>query len=517
MSKFLSVPKRPLRTIRRLARDDRGATAVILAIALPFIISFAGLGSEVAAWYFTTRSMQSAASAAAASAAAELAAGAVSGLIPSGDQLNHTGRAISWPFGFKNGVNSTTVTVNRLTTTGAGLTPGNCDSRLTASGANQYGCYVEVVIQQPQAALLSAVLMPSTWTPTITTRAVGWANTKAAGTGCVMALNHTASHALQNSGSGALTFASCSLYDNSNASDALYVGGSGSIHAQSAYVVGAVNGSVTTTDTNGTHTGVNPAADPYSTAPSPSGYSASGTCGYGNGNGQALDKLFGTNNFNGSTKITENTTTNITVINPTGCSIFALGGNHDLHMTNSQKLVLCPGVYVFDSANLIMDGQSTLIAPPALTTNPTISAACVGDLTGGVTIIFSNSSGGSPGIPNISAGATVTITAPTSGTYSGIAMFGDRLACSGNGNNSLNGQSNACIPSIQGGGTQNITGAIYFPGQTVSYAGGSSTGGATCTQLIADQINFTGGSTFNSDCSSAGTQTLNLTNGTLVM
>src|SRR5437868_108467 len=80
-----------------------------------------GLGSEVAAWYFTTRAMQSAASAAAASAAAELAAGAVSGSIPSGDQLNHTGRAISWPFGFKNGVSSTTVTINRLTTTGPGL------------------------------------------------------------------------------------------------------------------------------------------------------------------------------------------------------------------------------------------------------------------------------------------------------------------------------------------------------------------------------------------------------------
>jgi hypothetical protein len=91
------------------------------------------------------------------------------------------------------------------------------------------------------------------------------------------------------------------------------------------------------------------------------------------------------------------------------------------------------------------------------------------------------------------------------------------LTCSGNGNNSLNGNSNACIPTIQGGGTQNITGAIYFPLQTVSYAGGSSTGGSNCTQLIADQINFTGGSTFSSSCTGSGTQPINLTNGTLVM
>jgi hypothetical protein len=512
MSTCLSIPKRPLRAIRRLVHDRRGAAAILLAMALSGIVGFAGLGTEVAAWYFTTRSMQSAASAAAASAAAELAAATVSGSTISNDQLQHTGRAVSAMLNFSNGISSTTVAVNHAPLTTTGLDSSKCDSRLTTSSA--YGCYVEVVIQQPQTPLLSSLFMSTG--PTITTRAVGWANTAAAGTGCVMALNRTASRALQNSGSGALTFNNCSLYDNSNASDALYVGGSGSIHAQSAYVVGGISGSITTTDTNGTHTGVNPAADPYSTAPSPSGYSASGNCGYGSGNGQALDKLFG-NNYNGTTKITVNTATNITVTNPTGCSIFGLGGNHDLHMTNTETLVLCPGVYVFDAANLIMDGQSTLIAPPTATTNPAISAACVGDLTGGVTIIFSNSSGGSPGIPNISAGANVTITAPTSGTYSGIAMFGDRLTCSGNGNNSLNGQSNACIPSIQGGGTQNITGAIYFPTQTVTYAGGSSTGGATCTQLIADQISFTGGSTFNSNCASAGTQTLNLTNGTLVM
>ena len=510
MSKFLSIPQRPSRVIRRLARDRRGAAAIMLALALSGIIGFAGLGSEVAAWYFTTRSMQNAASSAAASAAAELAAATVGGSTITNDQLQHTGRAVSAMSRFTNGVSSTTVTVNHPPTTTTGLNSNNCDSRLSG-----YNCYVEVVIQQPQTLFLSALFMSTG--PTITTRAVGWANTGAAGTGCVMALNRTASRALQNSGSGNLTFNNCSLYDNSNASDALYVGGSGSIHAQSAYVVGNVSGTVNTTDTNGTHTGVNPARDPYANVASPSGYTASGTCGYGNGSGQSLDKLFGTNNFNGSTKITENTATNITIINPTGCSIFALGGNHDLHMTNTETLVLCPGVYVFDSANLIMDGQSTLIAPPTATTNPAISAACVGDLTGGVTIIFSNSSGGSPGIPNISAGANVTITAPTSGTYSGIAMFGDRLTCSGNGNNSLNGQSNACIPTIQGGGTQNVTGAIYFPIQTVSYAGGSSTGGSNCTQLIADQINFTGGSTFNSSCTGDGTQPINLTNGTLVM
>jgi len=110
----------------------------------------------------------------------------------------------------------------------------------------------------------------------------------------------------------------------------------------------------------------------------------------------------------------------------------------------------------------------------------------------------------------------MTLTAPTSGTYKGVAMFGDRLTCSGNGNSDINGNGTACSPAMQGSGTQNVTGAVYFPKETVSYAGGSSTG-SLCTQLVADKINFTGGSTFNSDCSSAGTKTISYTNGSLVM
>src|SRR5213592_1335844 len=93
-------------------------------------IGFAGLGTEVAAWYFTTRSMQGAASSAAASAAAELAAATVAGSSITNDQLQHTGRAVSATFNFSNGVSSTTVTVNHPPATTTGLNSGNCDSRL---------------------------------------------------------------------------------------------------------------------------------------------------------------------------------------------------------------------------------------------------------------------------------------------------------------------------------------------------------------------------------------------------
>ena len=134
MPHFPRILKRPLPTIRHLIRDGRGAVAIMLAIALSAIIGFAGLGSEVAAWYFTTRSMQNAASSAAASAAAELAAATVGGSSITNDQLQHTGRAVSAMSRFTNGLSSTTVTVNHPPTTGPGLDATKCDSRMTAGG-----------------------------------------------------------------------------------------------------------------------------------------------------------------------------------------------------------------------------------------------------------------------------------------------------------------------------------------------------------------------------------------------
>jgi hypothetical protein len=113
-------------------------------------------------------------------------------------------------------------------------------------------------------------------------------------------------------------------------------------------------------------------------------------------------------------------------------------------------------------------------------------------------------SGGSPRDVSIAANAILNLVAPTTGPTAGIALFQDRVACAGCGN------------KIDGGSTSNITGAIYFPTNAVEYTGGSSAGGAVCTQLIAYTITFKGNSTFNSNCGSAGTKTINTTNGTLV-
>jgi Flp pilus assembly protein TadG len=64
----------------RFWRDRRGAVAVAVAVLLPVLIGFAGIGIEVGLWYAIQRQNQSAADAAAISAALECAAAQKSGV-----------------------------------------------------------------------------------------------------------------------------------------------------------------------------------------------------------------------------------------------------------------------------------------------------------------------------------------------------------------------------------------------------------------------------------------------------
>ena len=86
--------------------------------------------------------------------------------------------------------------------------------------------------------------------------------------------------------------------------------------------------------------------------------------------------------------------------------------------------------------------------------------------------------------------ATVTLSAQTSGTYSGVLFYGDRTGTSASS-------------TFNGTATSLLTGAIYFPKQQVSYLGNfSGTGG--CTQVVANTIQWSGSTTIKQNCSSLG-------------
>ncbi len=432
-----SLPASIARCLGPMMRDRAGATLVVLALSLSGIVGFAGLGTEAASWYLTKRSMQGAADAAASTAAAALAAGA-----KNSSTLTSEATSIAAGYKFVHGTEGTTIAVNYPPT----------------SGNYQSSPAIEVLISQPQAALISALFLPSG--PTISVRAVALANTSLTGQACVVALDPLSETTTTASGSTALSFPGCSLYLNSPSPSALSLSGGATIHANIAYIVGGVSGGGLSA-ANGIFTGVDPLIDPYLNAAVPS-YSGCNSTNY---------KLTG-----GATE-TKN-------IGAGGVYVFCNG----LELVGNSTLTLGPGTFIIDRGELSIAGGSRLTG------------------TSGTTIVLTRSNASHDcATSKINGGAVVTLTAPSAGPLSGIAVYQDR-ACT----------DHTEVNSLTGGATQNIVGAIYFPQQIVNYSGGSPTGGAQCTQLIAWKINFSGSSTFQNNCTGTGTRSTSLTGGRLV-
>jgi hypothetical protein len=419
----------------RLVGDRAGATVVMMAISLSGIAGVAGLGTEAASWYTAKRTMQGAADSAAAAAALAVAAGEASSTYAT------LAKSIAASYNFVDGSNGTTVAVNYPPT----------------SGAYQASQAVEVIIRQPQAALLSAMFVATG--PTVSARAVGLANTSRTGQGCVVAFDTNNETSFTDSGSASLTFNECSLYIDSPSTSALNINAGGTISAASAYLVGGVSGTGLTT-TGGTYTGANPMIDPYLGAAVPA-YSGCDS-----------------NNYHLSA---QSKTKNVGV---SGVYVFCNGVTLD----GGSTLTLGAGTFIVDQGLLKIAGGSTLTA------------------TSGTTIILTTSNPSqSCATTKFDGGTTVSIVAPTSGALAGLALYLDR-ACN----------DTSATNSLSGGSTQNITGAIYFPNEPVTFSGGSDTGGAVCTQLMAWTITFSGHSTFNSSCTGTGTRSVALTGGNLV-
>src|SRR5689334_6232851 len=66
---------RTVKTLMRVRRDDRGATATFTALILPVLLGCAGLGAETVMWYATERNMHGASDAAAFSGAVVIGGG----------------------------------------------------------------------------------------------------------------------------------------------------------------------------------------------------------------------------------------------------------------------------------------------------------------------------------------------------------------------------------------------------------------------------------------------------------
>ena len=302
---------------------------------------------------------------------------------------------------------------------------------------------VEVIIQQPQTRLFSNLYLVAN--PVVSARAVA---VPGSGDDCVLALNNSVSGAISGGGTTNVNLVKCGLADNSRSSSAFTVSGGASITADSASIVGGLStsngGSLTTVSTPVPVTGASPVADPYANVAIP----AYAGCDYNN-----WSPLHGNKSVDagGGIKVV--------------CGGIKLNAGSTLSLSN--------GTFILDGGSLDVAGGATLNLSNA-------------------TLILTSSTGSSFGTVTINGGATVNATAPTTGALSGIAFYVDRNAPSATEN-------------FNGGSSQTITGAVYAPTAVVNYTGGVTTG-AGCTQIVADQVAFSGNSSVESNCTGKGTR-----------
>ncbi len=307
---------------------------------------------------------------------------------------------------------------------------------LTGAYAGNVGA-VEVIISQPQVRMFS-LLFGSGKVPEHG-RAVAVEGSNA----CVLALDPTAASAMSSQGSTNVTANGCSLYSNSNNPTSLSVGGTATMSAFQVGAVGGIDGqSSITTDEGLLHGGAIP--DPYASVSPPSFLG----CDY--------------RNF-----IAHKT---LTLTPGVYCGGITLNAGANVTMS--------PGIYYMDQGSLTVNGGATLTGT-------------------GVTIVFTSSTGNNYATAKIAGGATVNLTAPTTGPMAGIVLYGDRNMPLGTSF------------SLTANSGQSFTGAIYMPKGAVSYSGGA-VGNNGCTQLIGDTVSFVGGSNFATNCAGVGVKQIGL-------
>jgi hypothetical protein len=401
----------------RIARDQRGATAITTALVLLVLVGFVGLGTEVGMWYAERRAMQNASDAAALGAGFDIYK---NGKDSTG--IVAAGRSDSARNGFTNGQDNVTVTVNYPPK------QGKYASKNTA---------VETVVSKTRASLFASFFMDGP--VDIKVRSV--ATIKIVGVYCILALSPHDEAALLFEGTADVQLKNCGIHVNSDDGDgAMTAKGASVVGATYAEIVGGLNQTNNAElDLGDITTGADAVDDPYA---------------------------------------------NLDVPDGSGCDYddFVVGANQTETLSPGRY---CNGLKIQGTA--YMEAGEYIIVGGVF--EVTSQAHVTSDEDEGVTI-FLTGSGSDYARVTINGGADFNIVATAEGEYKGLAFFQDRDAPvidSGSPN------------KLNGGSSMNITGAIYFPQQRLSFSGGNSSEG-TCTRIVAYMIDFTGTSGLNTDC-----------------
>ncbi len=302
-----------IRALCSYFKAKKGSVAVIMAISMPVIVGFAGIGAEVMYWQYSQRVLQGAADAAAFSGAAQLAQGKSSSAQPAAQNA-----------AVESGYN-----IARAGSPNIQIPPAS------GSFAGDPRA-VEVTLTDNLPRMFSKIFF-NTDTVQISARSVS--RTAGARPACVLALNKSANKAVGFAGSSTLELDGCDVASNSIAADAIDFQGATSVTTECASAVGGVDGasgSLTLTDCAAPFQGARPFPDPYASLPMPS----PGACD--NGLKQDLRVSPGT----------------VRTVSPgTICSTGSGGSNIQI----KGDITFNPGIYIFDGVDVQVNATAHLI------------------------------------------------------------------------------------------------------------------------------------------------------------
>jgi Flp pilus assembly protein TadG len=348
---------------------------------------------------------------------------------PSAAYAKATALAVAAQYGFTNGVGGVTVTVNSPATSG----------NYTSASENAF----EVIVAKSEPLFFSSFYLTSA---AIKARAV--AVPGASSKYCVEVLDSNSSvlNTLFNIGANAtVDLSDCGIVDDGPSSCAIDVTGNVTLLTQNLSVVGNVCtvSPATVTVSGAKSVGAAPIANPYSSmSVAAVEGSTSMTCG-------------------------------VSPVTSSGQTYTISPGVYcGLSVASGATLNMNPGIYYINGGVFNLQSGSTTNA-------------------NGVTIILTGNLIINYATANIAPGATLNLTAPTTGATAGLAMWSDAA--------SPIVLSQPLTSIMNGGATMTINGALYFPTQMVDFSNGSINT-AACTQLVGYEITFEGGSRFSNEC-----------------
>jgi hypothetical protein len=426
---------------RRLWRDTRGITLVLVALTISILIGFASLGAETGLWFAIKRQNQSAADAGAMSAAYEIIYDLANGITPTSANLtpaanqaaaqnNYTGAAVvTYPYS---------------------------DAIVTSA--------VSVTLQTTQAASLASLFLPSV---VITTNAV--ARVAVLDSPCILALNPTAPNAIDLQGSVTVNAPGCSVVADSNSSSAIHIQGSASITAATLVTPGDISytgGAFTLNSTPLVGSAASFVPDPFTTNPNhatlTSGMPPITPACVGTGTNPV--------NYNGNCSI------NSTSLPNSDVNLSAITRIAGTLRVQNQTVNLAPGTYWITDGNLDIRSNGHMTC-----------TACTP--TAGVTTILTttNTTSGTIGTVLMNSNSSMTLNAPSTGTFAGILIMQDKPSTIGAGVTYISSSA-----SFQGGPSSSISGLLYLPHEAVTLQGNPNT---TCALIIADTVVMKGNPT----------------------